>query len=164
MHRMPTPYKKVFTHPLYLIAFGFGSGLSPKAPGTVGTIAAIPLYLLLADLQPWIYAGIVLAALAIGILICDWVARDMAVKDPAAIVWDEFVGLMIALFMLPAGWYWLLAGFLLFRFFDILKPWPVNYLDQKLAGGLGIMMDDVAAGLYSLLVLQAAAYLIRVVL
>jgi len=161
---MLTPYKKVFTHPLYFIAFGFGSGLSPKAPGTAGTVAAIPLYFILAGLQPWIYAGIVMAALGIGVLLCGWVARDMEVKDPAAIVWDEFVGLMIALFMLPDGWYWLIAGFLLFRIFDILKPWPISFLDRELTGGLGIMMDDVAAGLYSLLVLQATAYLIGVAL
>ncbi len=161
---MQAHYKKVFTHPLYFFAFGFGSGLSPKAPGTVGTIAAIPLYIILAGFHPWIYAGIVVAALVLGVLACDWVARDMAVKDPAAIVWDEFVGLWIALFMLPDGWYWLITGFLLFRFFDILKPWPVSFLDRELSGGLGIMMDDVAAGFYSLLVLQVTAYLIRVVL
>jgi len=156
--------KKVFTHPLYFFAFGFGSGLSPKAPGTVGTIAAIPPYLILAGLHPWVYAGFVVVALLLGVLVCDWVARDMAVQDPAAIVWDEFVGLWITLFMLPDGWYWLIAGFLLFRFFDILKPWPISFLDRELTGGLGIMMDDVAAGFYSLLVLQITAYLISVVL
>jgi len=133
-------------------------------PGTVGTIAAIPIYIILAGFHPWIYAGIVVASLVLGVLACDWVARDMADKDPAAIVWDEFVGLWIALFMLPDGWHWLLAGFLLFRFFDILKPWPVSFLDRELQGGLGIMMDDVAAGLYSLLVLQLTAYLMRVML
>jgi phosphatidylglycerophosphatase A len=155
--------KKVFTHPLYFVSFGFGSGLTPKAPGTAGTLAAIPFYLLLAGLHPGFYAGFVLAALVFGILACGWVARDMGVKDPAAIVWDEFVGLWIALFMLPKGWIWLLAGFALFRVFDILKPWPVSFLDRELPGGAGIMMDDVAAGLYSLLVLQAAAYWIRIV-
>lgn len=157
-------YKKVFTHPLYLLASGFGSGLSPRAPGTVGTVAAIPIYLLIAGFQPLIYAGIVVVALVLGVLVCGWVARDMQVKDPAAIVWDEFVGLWVALFMLPDGWYWLIVGFSLFRFFDILKPWPVGFLDQELPGGMGIMMDDVAAGLYSLLVLQLTAYLISIVL
>lgn len=154
--------KKVFTHPLYFIAFGFGSGLSAKAPGTVGTIAAVPLYLAMAGLHPVIYAGIVFIAFIAGIAVCDWVARDMAVKDPGAIVWDEFVGLWIALFMLPEGWYWLLSGFLLFRLFDILKPWPVGYFDRKLVGGVGIMVDDVAAGFYSLMILQIIAALIGV--
>ena len=152
--------KRVFTHPLYFAAFGFGSGLSPKAPGTAGTIAAVPLYLLIAGLHPGIYAAVVFIAFVAGVAICDWVARDMAVKDPGAIVWDEFVGLWIALFMLPNGWYWLLFGFLLFRIFDILKPWPVSYFDRELAGGLGIMLDDVAAGFYSLIVLQISAYVV----
>lgn len=151
--------KKVFTHPFYFVAFGFGSGLSPRAPGTAGSVAAIPLYLLIAGLHPGMYAAAVFIAFVVGVIVCDWVARDMAVKDPGAIVWDEFVGLWIALFMLPNGWYWLLTGFLLFRLFDILKPWPVSFFDRELKGGLGIMVDDVAAGFYSLIVLQAAAYL-----
>ena len=144
------------------MAFGFGSGLAPKAPGTFGTLAAVPFYLLLAGLHPGVYAGIVVAALVAGVLICDSVAADMAIKDPSSIVWDEFVGLWIALFMLPDGWYWLLAGFVLFRFFDILKPWPVSFFDRELTGGLGVMMDDVAAGLYTLGLLQCAAYAIEV--
>jgi phosphatidylglycerophosphatase A len=152
--------KRVFTHPSYFVAFGFGSGLSPKAPGTAGTVAAVPLYLLLAGLHPGVYAAVVFIAFVAGVAICDWVARDMAVKDPGAIVWDEFVGLWVALFMLPSGWHWLLFGFLLFRLFDILKPWPVSYFDRELAGGLGIMVDDVAAGLYSLVVLQISAFLV----
>ncbi|MFP6805984.1 MAG: phosphatidylglycerophosphatase A [Pseudomonadales bacterium] len=155
---MGVEVKRVFTHPLYFLALGFGSGLSKKAPGTMGTLVAVPLYLLIANLGPVLYSLVVLLALIAGIFICDWVARDMAVKDPGAIVWDEFVGLWIALFMLPEGWYWLLVGFLLFRFFDILKPWPVSYLDRELAGGMGIMMDDVAAGIYSLIILQLVAY------
>ena len=164
MHIMKAHYKKAFTNPIYFLAFGFGSGLFHRAPGTFGTIAAIPFYLMLAELDPLLYAGVVAVALIAGIFICGWVALDMKAKDPSAIVLDEFVGLWIALFMIPTGWYWLLAGFLLFRFFDILKPWPVSFFDQKLAGGLGIMMDDVAAGLYSLLLLQLAAYGIRVAL
>ncbi len=155
---MSTPPGKVFSHPLYFLAFGFGSGLARKAPGTFGTIAAIPVYLLMATLSPVYYLAIVVVALVAGVALCDWVANDMAIKDPAAIVWDEFVGLWIALFMLPDGWYWVIAGFVLFRFFDILKPWPVSFFDRELSGGLGIMMDDVAAGLISFCILQVAAY------
>jgi phosphatidylglycerophosphatase A len=159
-----TNVTKVFTNPLYFVAFGFGSGLAPKAPGTFGTIAALPIFLLLTNLHPAIYAVIVLVALGAGIFICESVAADMEIKDPSAIVWDEFVGLWITLFMLPSGWYWLVAGFILFRFFDILKPWPVSYFDRELKGGVGIMMDDVAAGLYSLGILQFTAYAIEVFL
>jgi phosphatidylglycerophosphatase A len=159
---MKTNVTKVFTNPLYFVAFGFGSGLAPKAPGTFGTIAALPIFLLISNLHPAIYTGFVLVALGAGVFICESVAADMKIKDPSSIVWDEFVGLWIALFMLPSGWYWLVAGFILFRFFDILKPWPVSYFDNELKGGLGIMMDDVAAGLYSLGILQITAYAIEV--
>ena len=141
-----------------LIALGFGSGLSPRAPGTVGTLAAIPLFLLLAQLPWYVYLLAVAAALGLGVWVCDRVAARKKVKDPGAIVWDEFVGLWIGLFLLPAGWWWLLAGFVLFRIFDIAKPWPVSWADRSLSGGLGIMMDDVVAGLYTLCVLQGFAY------
>ncbi len=161
---MKPDLKKVFTNPRYFLALGFGSGLVPRAPGTFGTLAAIPFYLILAELPVLYYAGVVIVALAVGIIVCGSVAQELAVKDPAIIVWDEFVGLWIALFMLPEGWIWLLIGFAVFRFFDILKPWPVNYFDEKLSGGAGIMLDDVAAGLYTLLVIQLAAQSVRYLL
>ena len=138
---------KVFTNPLYFVAFGFGSGLAPKAPGTFGTIAALPIFLLLSDLHPAIYAGTVLVALAAGILICDTVAADMQIKDPSSIVWDEFVGFWLTMFMIPVEWYWIILGFILFRIFDILKPWPISWLDKNCEAGFGIMIDDVLAGI-----------------
>ncbi len=143
-----------FTHPLYFLALGFGSGLSRWMPGTVGTVAAIPVYLLFAPLGMWWHLGITIVAFVAGIWICDWVAKHMQIKDPGCIVWDEFVGLWIALLFLPEGLYWLLVGFVLFRLFDIVKPWPVSWLDRNLSGGLGIMADDVAAGLMALVSLQ----------
>jgi phosphatidylglycerophosphatase A len=149
---------KTFTNPWYFLALGFGSGLVPKMPGTMGSLAAIPFYFLLLRLGTWGYAAFVLFAFIAGVWLCDKVARDMQVKDPASIVWDEFVGMWITLFLLPAGWYWLIIAFGLFRFFDILKPWPVGWLDRNLSGGLGIMVDDVAAGFYSLLIIQIIAY------
>ena len=108
-------------------------------------------------LDPWLYAGITLVLLAVGIPLCDWVARDMAVKDPGCIVWDEIVGMLIAAWYLP-GLLWLPLAFVLFRIFDIWKPWPVSWCDKHLAGGMGIMLDDVAAGFYSLAILQVVAW------
>lgn len=155
---MKPDVRKVMTDWRYLLAFGFGSGLSPKAPGTVGTIAALPFYLLLVQFGWIAYTVITLAVLAGGIYLCDRVAHEMDIKDPSGIVLDEFVGVWIALFYLPQSVGWILAGFVLFRVFDIAKPWPVSWLDRHVPGGAGIMLDDVAAGIYALLVIQAAVF------
>jgi phosphatidylglycerophosphatase A len=142
-------------HWVHFLAFGFGSGAAPKAPGTFGTLAAIPLYLLLAQLPLWAYVVVLVATFAIGIYLCDQASKDMGVHDHGGIVWDEFVGFWIAMTALPFHWGWILAGFVLFRFFDILKPWPISWLDKKVHGGMGIMIDDVVAGLFALVILQA---------
>ncbi|MBK1718013.1 phosphatidylglycerophosphatase A [Thiocystis violacea] len=142
------------------IAFGFGSGLSPKAPGTVGTLAAIPLYLLMSPLHWMLYVGLVLVFTVAGIWICGSVARDIGGKDPSAIVWDEFVGFLITMLAAPPGWLWILVGFLAFRLFDIWKPWPIRVVDQRMEGGLGIMLDDVIAGVMAALVLLIASWLL----
>lgn len=151
---MPADARKVFSDPRYLLAYGFGSGLLPRMPGTFGTIAAVPFYLLLAQLHFAAYVVAVVLLFGLGVYVCDRVARELNQQDPGAIVFDEFVGLWIALFLLPTGWYWLLTGIVLFRIFDILKPWPVGWLDRNLKGGLGIMADDVAAGVYAFACLQ----------
>lgn len=151
---------KKLIDPRYLIALGFGSGLAPRAPGTAGTLAAVLPFLLLTQLPLAWYAGVVVVAFALGVWVCDWVARDMDVKDPGPIVWDEFVGFWIACFMLPPGWYWVVFGVIAFRAFDILKPWPVSLIDRSVARGLGIMLDDVAAGVYALIMIQTLAWLI----
>ena len=149
---------KTLTNPWHFLAMGFGSGLSPRAPGTAGSIVALLVWLAVPPM-PWpLYAGLMLVATASGIWLCDHVARELGVKDPACIVFDEFVGVWIALFMVPAGWYWVLSGLLLFRVLDIAKPWPISWLDRRLPGGWGIMLDDVAAGLISLAILQGVAY------
>ncbi|ARN74413.1 phosphatidylglycerophosphatase A [Oceanicoccus sagamiensis] len=152
--------KKILTHPIHCLAFGFGSGLAPKAPGTFGTLMAIPLYWLLSPLPLLVYALVVLAAFVIGIYLCGKTAEDLGVHDHPGIVWDEFVGLWIALFAAPAGWLWLLIGFALFRLFDIWKPWPIKIFDEKMETGLGIMIDDVLAGIYALIILQGLVYLV----
>jgi phosphatidylglycerophosphatase A len=140
-------------NPLHLLAFGFGSGLAPKAPGTFGTLVAVPIYLLMEGLSLPIYLGLVVAGSLVGIWICGRTSRDLGVHDHGGIVWDEIIGYLLTMALAPPGWIWLLVGFLLFRFFDILKPWPIRWLDQQVAGGVGIMLDDLLAGVYAGLVI-----------
>lgn len=140
-------FKQLLRSPTLLLAFGFGSGLAPKAPGTMGTIAAIPLWWLLAQLPLASYLMVVLVSAIIGIYICGAAAKTLGVHDHGGIVWDEFVGFWIAMAALPVTWTSLILGFVLFRFFDIVKPWPISWLDKKVSGGFGIMIDDVIAGI-----------------
>ncbi|HHX83627.1 MAG TPA: phosphatidylglycerophosphatase A [Pseudomonadaceae bacterium] len=146
----------VFSNPVHFLAFGLGSGTAPVAPGTFGTLAAVPLYLLLAQLPVALYLGAVVLAFGLGIWLCDRCSRDLGVHDHGGIVWDEFVGFWITMVVAPDGWQWVVAGFVLFRFFDILKPFPINYFDKHLKGGLGIMLDDALAGTFAWFALQAA--------
>jgi phosphatidylglycerophosphatase A len=140
-------------NPLHLLAFGFGSGLAPKAPGTLGTLVAVPLYLLLQGLPLVVYLSLVLTGFLAGIWICGRTSRDLGVHDHGGIVWDEIIGYLLTMALAPSGWEWVLLGFLLFRFFDILKPWPIRWFDQRVPGGFGIMFDDLLAGLYAGLVM-----------
>lgn len=150
-------FKTVFSSPVHFLAFGFGSGLSPKAPGTMGTLAAIPLYLLLMDLPLWAYLLVVLVISVTGIWICGESSRRLGVHDHGGIVWDEFAGFLLTMTAAPQGWVWIVAGFTLFRLFDIWKPWPIRIIDRQVHGGLGIMLDDLLAGMYAWLVLQLMA-------
>jgi phosphatidylglycerophosphatase A len=146
-------------NPLHFFALGFGSGLAPKAPGTFGTLAAVPLVYLLSFYLPHItYALLTLVACLAGIWICGKTAKDMQVHDDSSIVWDEVAGLMITMFAVPLSWQSVLLGFLLFRIFDILKPWPISYLDKHVHGGFGIMVDDVLAGVFALTCMHTALY------
>ncbi|QBF82168.1 phosphatidylglycerophosphatase A [Shewanella maritima] len=154
----PAVKRLSLANPIHFLALGFGSGLAAKAPGTFGTLAAIPLYLLMAPLSLPIYLALTLVSIIAGIYICDKAAKDMQVHDHGAIVWDEVAGLLITFIAAPAGWIWLLVGFGLFRFFDIIKPWPIKWLDAKVDGGFGIMIDDVLAGVFALICLQGLAY------
>jgi phosphatidylglycerophosphatase A len=147
-------------NPVHFLALGFGSGLAPKAPGTFGTIAALPLVWLLSLYTPfYIYLLITLVVCIVGIWLCGKTADDMQVHDDSSIVWDEVAGMLITLIAVPISWQTMLLGFLLFRFFDILKPWPISYLDKHVHGGFGIMIDDVLAGLFSLACMHLAFYL-----
>lgn len=136
-------------HPLGFLALGFGSGLVPKAPGTAGTVAAIPVYLLLQPLELAVYAALTVLFFVVGIPICNHVTKQLGVHDHPAIVWDEVVGFLVTMTFAPQGWAWLLIGFLAFRFFDVLKPWPIRWLDRKVHGGLGVMLDDLVAGVFA---------------
>lgn len=154
---MSTFARKILANPVHCLAFGFGSGLAPKAPGTAGTLLAVPLYLLLAQLSLVPYILTVAAAFIIGVYLCGKTAKDLGVHDHPGIVWDEFVGFWITMVAAPAGWLWIIIGFVLFRLFDIWKPWPIRFFDKNVESGLGIMIDDVLAGVYSLVLLQLIA-------
>ncbi|OIN13772.1 phosphatidylglycerophosphatase A family protein [Oceanisphaera psychrotolerans] len=148
------------SNPLHLLALGFGTGLSPVMPGTMGTLAAIPLYLLIQGLSaPWYLLILVLGFIA-GIWICNAATRAIGRHDHGAIVWDEIIGFGITMFAAPTGGWWILAGFVLFRLFDIVKPWPIRWFDRRIHGGFGIMFDDVIAGLFALACLQGLAALL----
>ncbi len=158
----PPSVRIAFADPAQMLAFGLGTGLAPVAPGTFGTLAAIPLFLLMQPLAPWVYGLIVVGLFLVGIWICARAARSLDTHDHPGIVWDEIVGYLITMFAAPTGLWWILAGFALFRLFDILKPWPCRWIDRRIDGGLGIMLDDVAAGLYALACIQVAKYLLSV--
>jgi phosphatidylglycerophosphatase A len=151
-------FAQLLRSPTLLLAFGFGSGLSPKAPGTMGTLAAIPLWWLLAQLPLTSYLIVVSIAAVVGIAICGRAADQMGVHDHGGIVWDEFVGFWIAMAALPITWQSVILGFVLFRVFDIFKPWPISWLDKRVSGGFGIMIDDVIAGLAAAVVIYFLGY------
>ena len=151
--------RALLAHPAGWIACGFGSGLSPLAPGTAGSFAALLPWFALREL-PWpYYVAAVVLAFVLGVWACDWAVRALKTDDPGAVVWDEFVGLWVALaplLWMPRGVLWICFGFILFRVFDIIKPWPVSWADRRVGGGLGVMLDDVFAGLYAAVVMTLA--------
>jgi len=155
-HRPPL---RLLAHPHGWIASGFGSGFSPIAPGTVGSATALIPWLWLRELPAAGYLAITLAFFALGVLAAEWVIRTIRVDDPGVVVADEWVGQWLALFLAPAGWVWMLLGFVLFRLFDVWKPWPVRWADRRLHGGFGAMFDDLLAGGYAFLALQALVLL-----
>ena len=145
--------KVVFGSPAGFLAFGFGSGLSPFAPGTAGTLVAIPFTFLLKSLGTTGFWIALVLLFLLGVKLCTHVSQKLGVHDHGGIVWDEMVGYWLAVAFVPLDWQWLLAAFLLFRFFDIFKPWPIRQIDKKISGGFGIMVDDVVAGLFTLILL-----------
>jgi len=144
----PDLTRKVLTDPVHFLAFGFGFGLAPVAPGTFGSIPGLLIFWLTLDFGLYVQLGIAAAMAAAGIWICGESARRIGVHDHGGIVWDETV----------AGW---VAAFLLFRFMDIVKPWPIRDLDHRLRGGAGIMLDDLVAALYAAILLAFWGWLVN---
>lgn len=149
----------IWRNPLHFIAFGFGSGAAPVAPGTFGTLVGMLLFLLLQHLHWVSYLLVVLVAFVVGIQICGKTAKDIGVHDHGGIVWDEIVGYWVTMIAAPTGWLWVLVGFVLFRLFDIFKPWPIAKADKTVSGGFGIMLDDLLAGIYASIGLQIIVYI-----
>lgn len=143
----------MLAHPAHFLALGFGSGLSPKAPGTAGTLAAFPLYFALQGLAAPVYWGLVGLFLAAGIWICGRTGAALGVHDHGGIVWDEIAAFLMVLPFAPANWWGYVLAFTLFRLFDIWKPYPIGWLDERVHGGFGVMLDDVLAAAYAVLCL-----------
>jgi len=141
--------EQIMLSPVLFLAFGFGSGLAKKAPGTFGTLAAVPIYLLLVQTNSLIYSGATIVCSIVGIWICGRAAELLGEHDFGGIVWDEIAGLLVTMWFVTFSWQNLIMGFVLFRIFDIVKPWPIKWVDQKVSGGVGIMLDDVIAGIFS---------------
>ena len=145
---------------LHWIAFGAGAGLAPRAPGTAGTVVAIPIYLAI-EAQPLpVYVLAVAFIVVAGIWACGRTARELGVHDHPGIVLDEIAGFLVTMTALPFEWPWVVAGFVAFRVFDIAKPWPISLADRRVGGGLGIMLDDVIAGVLACAMLHAVRYMI----
>lgn len=149
----------ILKNPVHLLATGLGSGLSPKAPGTTGSLAAVLIYMALLAHIPLLWQiAIVIIATAIGVYICGKTAADWGAHDHGSIVWDEWAAQWLVLLGLPWNSWGIVAGFLFFRLFDIWKPWPISWFDKHVHGGLGIMADDLIAGLMAIAATQALLY------
>jgi len=148
----------IWTRPDSFCACGFGTGAAAFAPGTFGTLAGLPFYWAMQMLSLPVYLAIVVLMFIVGVWICDRTAKALQVHDHPGIVWDEIVGFLVTMILAPSGWIWWLVGFLLFRLFDIVKPWPIKWLDQRVGGGFGIMIDDVLAGVFAAGCLQWLNY------
>jgi len=147
--------KLVFSSLPAFLAFGFGSGLSPKAPGTAGSLVALPVLWFLQPFQmsPW-FGLFIMLTFILGVYLCQVTSDALGVHDHGGIVWDEFVGIWLTFWMVPLTPLTIVSGFILFRIFDIWKPFPIGWIDRKVEGGFGIMIDDVLAGVFSLISLH----------
>ena len=150
--------KLVFSHPVHFLAFGFGAGLSPYAPGTVGTLVGFPLFFLLRGLDPVIYFSVVAVLYVAGIWFCDVAGKAVGVADHGGIVWDEIVAFMLVLPFAPQTPLGYVLAFMLFRLFDIWKPFPIRYADKHIHGGFGVMFDDLLAAIYAVTFLFLLAH------
>lgn len=149
------------TNPIHFLAVGLGSGLSPIMPGTMGSLMAIPLWLLFLGLQPTLYWVFILVTFVFGCYICQKTSDDTHTHDSGHIVWDEFVGMWITLYFIPQfSILWVTIAFVAFRLFDMAKPWPIRWFDKRVPGGFGIMVDDVIAAIFSSLSVYILTFII----
>lgn len=144
----------LFAHPAHFIAFGFGAGLASRAPGTVGTLVALPLYALTAGLPAVAYWGLLLLGGLLGVWACGRAGRALGVPDHGGIVWDEIIAFLLVLPFAPQTWWGYVLAFALFRLFDIWKPFPIGWFDARVEGGLGVMLDDLLAAGYAIVCLM----------
>ncbi len=144
----------VWTNPIHFIACGFGVGAMPWMPGTWGTLVGVIFYVFLHSLSLLSYCVVVVILFMVGVVICGITNRDFGTHDHSAAVWDEIVGFLFVMIAVPYRWYFIVIGFILFRVFDIWKPWPIKWVERKAKGGFGVMMDDVVAALYGWVILQ----------
>ena len=149
---------KMLQNPLHLIALGFGSGLIPRVPGTMGTLVGVLIFIILPVVDWFFYLLILICAFLFGIFCCQYTAKILNVHDHPSIVYDEIIGYLVTMFMVPKDWVWIIVGFILFRTFDILKPWPISAVDSNVKNGIGIMLDDLIAALFSLTIIHIALY------
>lgn len=157
---MQPDLKLLLSHPAHYCSLGFGSGLFPKAPGTAGSLLAIPLFLLVPAPASLAQALFIIALLfAFGVWCCDATGKALGVSDHSAIVWDEMVAMWLILSLVPLTFIWITAAFLLFRLFDIWKPFPIRQCDARLKGGFGVMFDDLLAAIYALAVLKSLLWM-----
>jgi phosphatidylglycerophosphatase A len=146
----------VFSHPAHIIAFGFGLGLIPVAPGTFGTLLALPMHAWLAPrLGDQAFAALLSVMFLLGVWACQLTGRRLGVHDHGGMVWDETVAFLIVLYFTPAAPAWQACAFVLFRLFDIVKPIPIRHFDRTIRNGFGVMFDDLLAAFYTLLCLAA---------
>jgi phosphatidylglycerophosphatase A len=149
------------SHPAHFIALGFGTGLAPIAPGTVGTLLAFPLYAVLRHwLDPFELLALLPALFAVGVWACGRTGRALGSSDHSGMNWDEIVAFLLVLVFTPPGLAWQAAAFCAFRLFDIAKPPPIRMVDRKVKGGFGVMLDDVLAAFYALIVLAGAKFVL----
>ncbi len=150
--RVQPSWRFILSHPAHFLSFGFGSGLFPGSPGTVGTLVAFPMFWYLQPrLTDSLFILVLIAAFSFGVWACDKTGKALGVADHGGMVWDEIVAFLLVLFFTPHGFFWALLAFSLFRFFDIVKPPPIRHFDRTWHGGLGVMFDDILAAGYTLL-------------
>ena len=148
-------------NPVHFLALGFGSGLIPFMPGTFGSLAALPLLIACSQISLISFIALTLIFSVVGIYLCGKTADDMQVHDHGSIVWDEVAGILLTFLWVPLSLWTVVAGFLLFRFFDIVKPWPIGPVDKYVSGGLGIMLDDIIAGLMACASLHGLIWIVN---